>query len=148
VKISISWSCLSPFIKLLMNVSPNLELFNLENDQIWSLLKLFFEANANSKVNPDSCYPIYIWIQFLDIRSMSKYLIRIRILQQNHFCVNLLSLYHYSSLSSKCILKISRSWTECSHEKINHILAWNFSFEQMHILKFNQALSSCSNNSK
>jgi hypothetical protein len=52
VKISISRSHLSPFIKLLMNVSPSLELFDLKNSQIWSLLKLLFlEANANSKVN-------------------------------------------------------------------------------------------------
>jgi hypothetical protein len=41
VKISISLSHLSPFIKLLMNVSPSLELFDLKNNQIWSLLKLF-----------------------------------------------------------------------------------------------------------
>jgi hypothetical protein len=41
VKISISLSHLSPFIKLLMNVSPNLKLFDLKNSQIWSLLKLF-----------------------------------------------------------------------------------------------------------
>jgi hypothetical protein len=47
-KISISLSHLSPFIKLLMNVSPNLELFDLKNSQIWSLLKLLFlETNAN-----------------------------------------------------------------------------------------------------
>jgi hypothetical protein len=40
------------FIKLLMKVSPNLELFDLKNSQIWSLLKLLFlEANANLKVN-------------------------------------------------------------------------------------------------
>jgi hypothetical protein len=52
VKISISLSHLSSFIKLLMNVSPNLELFDLKNNQIWSLLKLLFlGANANSKVN-------------------------------------------------------------------------------------------------
>jgi hypothetical protein len=52
VKIFISLSHLSPFIKLLMNVSPNLELFDLKNNQIWSLLKLLFlGANANSKVN-------------------------------------------------------------------------------------------------
>jgi hypothetical protein len=52
VKISISLSHLSPFIKLLMNVSPNLELFDLKNNQIWSLLKLLFlGANVNSKVN-------------------------------------------------------------------------------------------------
>ena len=41
VKISISLSHLSPFIKLLMKVSPSLELFDLKNSQIWSLLKLF-----------------------------------------------------------------------------------------------------------
>jgi hypothetical protein len=41
VKISISLSHLSPFIKLLMKVSPSLELFDLKNNQIWSLLKLF-----------------------------------------------------------------------------------------------------------
>jgi hypothetical protein len=58
VKISISRSHLSPFIKLLMNVSPNLELFYLENNQIWSLLKLLFlGANANSKVNIVSQLP-------------------------------------------------------------------------------------------
>jgi hypothetical protein len=52
VKISISLSHLSPFIKLLMNVSPNLELFDLKNSQIWSLLKLLFlGANANLKVH-------------------------------------------------------------------------------------------------
>jgi hypothetical protein len=52
VKISISRSHLSPFIKLPMNVSPSLELFDLKNSQIWSLLKLLFlRANANSKVN-------------------------------------------------------------------------------------------------
>jgi hypothetical protein len=41
VKIFISLSHLSPFIKLLMKVSPSLELFDLKNNQIWSLLKLF-----------------------------------------------------------------------------------------------------------
>jgi hypothetical protein len=52
VKISISRSYLSHVIKLLMKVSPNMELFDLKNCQIWSLLKLLFlEANANSKVN-------------------------------------------------------------------------------------------------
>jgi hypothetical protein len=58
VKISISRSHLSPFIKLLMNVSPSLKLFDLKNIQIWSLLKLFFlEANTNSKVNLISQIP-------------------------------------------------------------------------------------------
>jgi hypothetical protein len=52
VKISFPLSNLSPCIKLLMNVSPNLELFDLKNNQIWSLLKLLFlRANENSKVN-------------------------------------------------------------------------------------------------
>jgi hypothetical protein len=52
VKISISRSHLSPFIKLLMNVSLRLGLFNLKNSWIWSLLKLLFlRANENSKVN-------------------------------------------------------------------------------------------------
>jgi hypothetical protein len=41
VKISISRSHLSPFIKLLMKVSPSSELFDLKNIQISSLLKLF-----------------------------------------------------------------------------------------------------------
>jgi hypothetical protein len=53
VKISISRSHLSPFIKLLMNVSPNLELFDLKNSQIWSLLKLLFlktNVNSNAKL--------------------------------------------------------------------------------------------------
>jgi hypothetical protein len=58
VKISISRSHLSPFIKLLMNVSPNLELFDLKNSQIWSLLKLLFlRAKANLKVNIVSQLP-------------------------------------------------------------------------------------------
>jgi hypothetical protein len=52
VRISFSRSRLSPFIKLLTKVSPSLELFDLKNNQIWSLLKLLFlGANANSKVN-------------------------------------------------------------------------------------------------
>jgi hypothetical protein len=62
--------------------------------------------------------------------------------------IDLLSLYHHSSLSIQCILKISRSWTKCSHEKINPVLAWNCLFEQMQILKFNQTMSYCSNNEK
>jgi hypothetical protein len=104
-KISISLSHLSPFIKLIVNVSPNLELFDLKNSQIWSLLKLLFlGAKTNSKVNlvsqlpsrlfySDSWqlwyYPIYVWIRCLDSRFMSKYIIRIRILQQNLCCANL-----------------------------------------------------------
>jgi hypothetical protein len=58
VKISISRSHLSPFIKLLMNVSPSLELFDLKNNQIWSLLKLLsLETYADSKVNLISQLP-------------------------------------------------------------------------------------------
>jgi hypothetical protein len=58
VRISISRSHLSPFIKLLMNVSPNLELFDLKNNQIWSMLKLLFlRAKANPKVNLVSQLP-------------------------------------------------------------------------------------------
>jgi hypothetical protein len=35
-----------------MKVSPSLELFDLKNSQIWSLLELLFlRAKANSKVN-------------------------------------------------------------------------------------------------
>jgi hypothetical protein len=47
VKISISRSHLSPFIKLLMNVSPSLELFDLKNNQIWSLIKLFVSRSKH-----------------------------------------------------------------------------------------------------
>jgi hypothetical protein len=58
VKISISQSRLSPFTKLIVNVSPNFELIDLEKDQIWSLLKLLFlEANINLKVNLVSQLP-------------------------------------------------------------------------------------------
>jgi hypothetical protein len=49
VKISISLSHSYLFIKLLMNVSPNLELFYLENSQIWSLLKLFFSTRMRTR---------------------------------------------------------------------------------------------------
>ena len=105
VKISISLSRLSPFIKLLMNVHQILELFDLKNSQIWSLLKLLFlEENANSKVNlvsqlpsrliysdsrPLWCYLIYVRIRFLDSRSISNYVVWIRILQRNLCCANL-----------------------------------------------------------
>jgi hypothetical protein len=53
VKISISRSHLSPFIKLLMKVSPNLKLFDLKNNQIWSMLQLLFlktNVNSNAKL--------------------------------------------------------------------------------------------------
>jgi hypothetical protein len=77
----------------------------VRNNQIWSLLKLLFlGANKNSKVNivsqllsrliySDSWqlgyYPIYVQIRCLDSRSMSKYVVRIRILQRNLCSVNL-----------------------------------------------------------
>jgi hypothetical protein len=49
MKIYISLSHLSPFIKLLMKVSPSLELLDLKNSQIWNLLELLFlRAKANS----------------------------------------------------------------------------------------------------
>jgi hypothetical protein len=35
------------------------------------------------------CYPIYVQIRFLDSRSMSKYVVRIHILQRNICGVNL-----------------------------------------------------------
>jgi hypothetical protein len=41
VEISISRSCLSPFIKLLMKVSPNLELFDLKNRKNLEPVKTF-----------------------------------------------------------------------------------------------------------
>jgi hypothetical protein len=54
VKISISRSHPSPFIKFLMKVSPSLELFDLEKKPNWSLLKLLSrEANVNSIINLD-----------------------------------------------------------------------------------------------
>ena len=62
-------------------------------------------------------YPIGVRIRFLDSRSTSKYLIWIRSSAESP-CVNLslifirislLSLCHHSSLSIKCILKISQS---------------------------------------
>jgi hypothetical protein len=45
VEISISRSRLSPFIKLIMKVSPNLELFDLDKCRIWSVFKLFISEN-------------------------------------------------------------------------------------------------------
>jgi hypothetical protein len=58
VEISISRSYLSPFIKLLMKVSPNLELFDINNRQNLERVKLLFlEMNANSKVNLVSQIP-------------------------------------------------------------------------------------------
>jgi hypothetical protein len=118
VKISICLSHLSSFIKLLMNVSPNLKLFDLKNNQIWSLLKLLFlKANANSKVNIVSqlpsrliyldsrqlwCYLIYVRIRFLDSRSTSKYLIQIRNLPQNLF----VSTSNYFLCNSACYIYV------------------------------------------
>jgi hypothetical protein len=54
VKISIYLSHLSPFIKLIVNTSPNSELFDLDGCRIWSLLKLLFlGTHANSLINLD-----------------------------------------------------------------------------------------------
>jgi hypothetical protein len=105
VKISISLSHLSPFIKLLMNVSPNFRIIRSQEQPNLELVKTFISrSKCNSKVNLVSqlpsrliysnsrqwwCYPIYVWIRFLDIRSMSKYVVRIRILQWNIYCANL-----------------------------------------------------------
>jgi hypothetical protein len=51
VKISIFLSHLSPFIKLIVNTSPNSELFDLDECRIWSLLKLLIlRTNADSKI--------------------------------------------------------------------------------------------------
>jgi hypothetical protein len=72
VKISISRSCLSLSIRLSHGSSPNSELFDLKNSQIWSLLKLLFlKQTQNRKSIPsrnsrpdsfirtlDSCYVI------------------------------------------------------------------------------------------
>jgi hypothetical protein len=157
VKISISRLYLSPFIKLLMNVSPNLELFDLKNNQIWSLLKLFF---SRSKCKFESQSRLATPVQTLlfglltvvmlselcpNLHSPAEYLLcqPLIIFMQ----ISLLSLCHHSSLFIKCILKNSRSLRQYSHEKINLIHAWNCSSEQMQILKFNKILSSCSNNS-
>jgi hypothetical protein len=39
---------------LFIHISPSLELFNLKNNQIWSMLKTFIlDANANSVISPD-----------------------------------------------------------------------------------------------
>jgi hypothetical protein len=45
VKISICRSCISPFIKLLMKVLPNLELFDLKNRQNLEPVKTFIPCN-------------------------------------------------------------------------------------------------------
>jgi hypothetical protein len=105
VKISIPLSHLSPFIKLLMNVSPNFRIIQSQEQPNLEPVKTFISrSKCNSKVNlvsqlssrliySDSrqswCYPIYVWIRFLDIRPMSKYVVRIRILQRNLCCANL-----------------------------------------------------------
>ena len=78
VEISISRSCLSPFIKLLMKVSPNLELFNLMKCQNLDIVKTFSENKIRKSTNSfirtlDGCYPTCTRIRFLDIQSMSKY---------------------------------------------------------------------------
>jgi hypothetical protein len=119
VKISISRLYLSPFIKLLMNVSPNLELFDLKNNQIWSLLKLFF---SRSKCKFESQSRLATPVQTLlfglltvvmlselcpNLHSPAEYLLcqPLIIFMQ----ISLLSLCHHSSLFIKCILKNSRS---------------------------------------
>jgi hypothetical protein len=103
VKISISLSHLSPFIKLLMKFSPSLELFDLKNSQIWSLLKLFvswskrkFESQShlttpvqthlfglsivvmlsNRCPNPLSRYSVYVQIRSLNPHSPAESLLR------------------------------------------------------------------------
>jgi hypothetical protein len=54
VKISISRSCLSLFIRLSLGSSPNSELFDREKQPILELLKLLFlETNANLMINLD-----------------------------------------------------------------------------------------------
>jgi hypothetical protein len=51
LKISIFLPHLSSFIKLIVNTSPNSELFDLNECRIWSLLKLLFlGTNENSKI--------------------------------------------------------------------------------------------------
>jgi hypothetical protein len=79
VKISISRSCLSPFIKLLMKVSPNLELFNLMKCQNLEPVKTFSENKIPKSFNSfirtlDGCYPTYARI------SLSQYPIYVQIL--------------------------------------------------------------------
>jgi hypothetical protein len=84
-----------------MKVSPSLELFDLKNSQIWSLLKLFvswskrkFESQSRLatpvhthlfRLSIVAMLSNQFRIRFLDSRSTSKYLIRIRILPQNLF---------------------------------------------------------------
>jgi hypothetical protein len=101
-KICISLSHLSPFTKLLMKVSPSLELFDLKNSQIWSLLKLFvswskrkFESQSrlttpiqthlfglstvvmlsNLCPNPLSWYSVYVQIPSLNPHSPAESLL-------------------------------------------------------------------------
>jgi hypothetical protein len=74
------------------------ELFSLKEGQIWSLLKLSsLGTNTNSKNHSrfinlvqslfnrtlDSCWSSCVRIKFLDLWSMSKYFIWVRILEQN-----------------------------------------------------------------
>ena len=78
VEISISRSCLSPFIKLLIKVSPNLELFNLMKCRNLDIVKTFSENKIRKSTNSfirtlDGCYPTCARTHFLDIQSMSKY---------------------------------------------------------------------------
>jgi hypothetical protein len=143
VKISISWSRLSPFIKLLMKVSPSSELFDLKNSPNWSLLKLIvswskhkFESQSRLATpvqthlfglttvvmlsdlcpNPLSRQSGYVQIRSPNPHSPAKSLLcqRLIIFMQ----ISLLYLCHHSSLSIKCILKISQS--------LNQIFVWNY----------------------
>jgi hypothetical protein len=142
-KISISLSHLSPFIKLLMKVSPSLELFDLKNSQIWSLLKLFvswskckFESQSrlatpvqthlfglsivvmlsNRCLNPLSRLSVYVQIRSPNPHSPTESLLcqPLIILMQ----IYLFSLYHNSYLTIKCILRIS--------QRLNQMFVWNY----------------------
>jgi hypothetical protein len=104
-KISISRSHISPFIKLLMNVSPNLELFDLKNNQIWSLLKTFisrikckFESQSRL-ATPVQTHLFELWtvviLSYLCPKALSGYSVYVQILNPNShspagsLCVNL-----------------------------------------------------------
>jgi hypothetical protein len=100
----------------------------------------------------DSCYSICVWIRFLDSFYVRQFNPNLHSSVESLLCKPLINSYAnrlvISISSFICIYKrILEVWTKYSHEKINPMLAWNCSFEQMQILKFNQALPSCSNNS-
>jgi hypothetical protein len=88
VKISISRSCLSLFIRLSLGSSPNSELFDREKQPILERVKTFIYRNEcnldiqsrfinliGSSFNQtlDGCYLICVRIQFLELWSMSDY---------------------------------------------------------------------------